>query len=133
MDYINSEYGLPCILIGSKEDIEMNKACLDLVKSKSNFSVAGDFNLLEFVALCTKAKLYIGNDSGPLHLAASTGVPLIALFSNAVKIVWYPKVKQVKIHHYFLAKNHEKQTVENSTIFNIKVDEVKESVDYFLK
>jgi lipopolysaccharide heptosyltransferase I len=34
----------------------------------------------ELIALTRRAKLFIGSDSGPLHLAAALDVPLIALF-----------------------------------------------------
>jgi ADP-heptose:LPS heptosyltransferase len=40
----------------------------------------GDFDLAELRALAARAALYIGGDSGPLHIAATTGVPIVALF-----------------------------------------------------
>ena len=36
------------------------------------------------------------------------------------------------IHHYFLARHHDQQTIENSTIFSIKINEVIESIDTLL-
>ncbi len=43
------------------------------------------------------ASLYIGNDSGPTHLAAATGIPTIALFGPTDPAVWGPVGKQVYI------------------------------------
>jgi lipopolysaccharide heptosyltransferase II len=40
----------------------------------------GDFDLSELRALAGRASLYIGGDSGPLHVAATTRVPIVALF-----------------------------------------------------
>jgi ADP-heptose:LPS heptosyltransferase len=40
----------------------------------------GDFSLVELRALLERSALYIGGDSGPLHLAATTGVPIVAIF-----------------------------------------------------
>jgi ADP-heptose:LPS heptosyltransferase len=40
----------------------------------------GDFSLVELRALLEQSALYIGGDSGPLHLAATTRVPIVALF-----------------------------------------------------
>lgn len=38
-----------------------------------------------------RARLFIGHDSGPMHLAASVGVPAVAVFSNLAKPgVWFP-------------------------------------------
>jgi ADP-heptose:LPS heptosyltransferase len=40
----------------------------------------GEFDLAELRALVDRADLYIGGDSGPLHIAATTGTPIVALF-----------------------------------------------------
>jgi predicted lipopolysaccharide heptosyltransferase III len=40
----------------------------------------GEFDLTELGALAARAALYIGGDSGPLHVAATTNVPIVALF-----------------------------------------------------
>ena len=39
----------------------------------------GEFSLAELRALLDRAALYIGGDSGPLHIAATTGVPIVGL------------------------------------------------------
>jgi lipopolysaccharide heptosyltransferase II len=40
----------------------------------------GEFSLAELRALLDRATLYIGGDSGPLHIAATTGVPIVGLY-----------------------------------------------------
>jgi ADP-heptose:LPS heptosyltransferase len=40
----------------------------------------GEFDLSELRALLDRAALYIGGDSGPLHIAGTTTVPIVALF-----------------------------------------------------
>lgn len=40
----------------------------------------GEFDLAELRALVDQAVLYIGGDSGPLHVAATTTTPVVALF-----------------------------------------------------
>jgi lipopolysaccharide heptosyltransferase II len=40
----------------------------------------GEFDLLELRALVSRAAVYIGGDSGPLHVAATTRTPIVALF-----------------------------------------------------
>ena len=44
----------------------------------------GDFDLAELRALVERAALYIGGDSGPLHVAATTKTPIVALFGPTV-------------------------------------------------
>jgi lipopolysaccharide heptosyltransferase I len=39
-----------------------------------------DSTLQELVALCERAKLFVGGDTGPMHFAAAIGTPLVALF-----------------------------------------------------
>jgi len=41
---------------------------------------SGEFTLAELRALVGRAALYIGGDSGPLHVAATTTTPIVALF-----------------------------------------------------
>jgi predicted lipopolysaccharide heptosyltransferase III len=41
---------------------------------------SGEFDLSELRALVDRAALYIGGDSGPLHIAATTSTPVVALF-----------------------------------------------------
>jgi heptosyltransferase I len=38
------------------------------------------FSLTELIALTRRAKLFIGGDTGPLHLAAALRVPTVAIF-----------------------------------------------------
>jgi predicted lipopolysaccharide heptosyltransferase III len=40
----------------------------------------GEFSLTELRALFDRSALFIGGDSGPLHIAATTSVPVVALF-----------------------------------------------------
>ena len=37
-------------------------------------------SLEELIALCEKARLYVGGDTGPTHFAAAVGTPIVALF-----------------------------------------------------
>ena len=41
---------------------------------------SGEFDLAELRALIDRAALYVGGDSGPLHIAATTRTPVVALF-----------------------------------------------------
>lgn len=40
----------------------------------------GEFDLEDLAALVSRAHLYIGGDSGPLHIASTTPTPIVALF-----------------------------------------------------
>jgi ADP-heptose:LPS heptosyltransferase len=46
--------------------------------------------LRETMALIAGASLFLGNDSGPAHLAAAFGVPSVVLFGPSDEVVWAP-------------------------------------------
>ena len=43
------------------------------------------------------ARVYIGNDSGPTHLAAAVGTPVVALFGPSDPAVWAPRGPRVRV------------------------------------
>jgi ADP-heptose:LPS heptosyltransferase len=45
--------------------------------------LAGRTNLLELASVVARAACAVGNDTGPMHLAAALGVPSVVLFSGA--------------------------------------------------
>ena len=46
----------------------------------------GEFSLVELRALFDRASLYIGGDSGPLHVAATTHVPVVGLYGPTLPV-----------------------------------------------
>jgi ADP-heptose:LPS heptosyltransferase len=46
--------------------------------------------LEEVKTLLSRASLFVGNDSGPAHMAAAFGVPLAVLFGSSDAAVWRP-------------------------------------------
>ena len=46
----------------------------------------GEFSLAELRALFDRTALYIGGDSGPLHVAATTRVPIVGLYGPTLPI-----------------------------------------------
>ena len=58
--------------------------------SKPAFSLSGQLSLKELAALTQAAKLFIGVDSAPMHIAAAVGTPTIALFGPSGDKQWGP-------------------------------------------
>ena len=44
----------------------------------------------ELIALVTSARLFVGNDSGPAHLAAAVGKPTVVIFGSTNPVQWHP-------------------------------------------
>jgi heptosyltransferase-1 len=52
----------------------------DVERAANGIAIAMPATVSELIALCRCARICIGGDTGPLHLAAAVGVPVIALF-----------------------------------------------------
>ena len=46
--------------------------------------------LRHFAAALAGARLFIGNDSGPAHMAAAVGIPGVVIFSSSSSTIWAP-------------------------------------------
>jgi heptosyltransferase III len=55
-------------------------------------------NLYELACWLKRARLFIGNDSGIMHLAAAVGIPVMALFGHTEPAVWAPRGAHVLRH-----------------------------------
>jgi ADP-heptose:LPS heptosyltransferase len=66
-------------LIGDDSDIQVNSNIIELVENPRVLDKAGKLALAQTRDLIARAKLFIGNDSGPMHIAALSGVPTIGL------------------------------------------------------
>jgi len=56
----------------------------------TNFRVVRNAPLAEVKSLMAGAQLFIGNDSGPAHIAAAFGVPVVVLFGPSDPVNWAP-------------------------------------------
>lgn len=54
------------------------------------FSLAGQLSLKELAALTRIARLFVGVDSAPMHIAAAVGTPVVALFGPSGDKQWGP-------------------------------------------
>jgi len=77
-DWLGAEYGIRSLVTyGPGEE----KLAMDVVSaSKSSAARAVGPNLQQFVALARRAALFVGPDTGPLHLAAACGTPIVGLY-----------------------------------------------------
>lgn len=47
-------------------------------------------DLRELIAVIAGARLFVGNDSGPAHLAAAAGPPVVVIFGSSDSVTWRP-------------------------------------------
>ena len=92
------ERGFQVVLVGSPEERSIGTEILQTAK-RSMISLIGNTRLLELAALMTWCRLFIGNDAGPMHMAAAVGCPVVALFGPSNPAVWAPRGTHVKTIH----------------------------------
>jgi predicted lipopolysaccharide heptosyltransferase III len=66
------------------EQVARRARCAPLV-------VAGKFSLLQFASLMKRCALFVGNDGGAMHIAATMGTPVVALFGPTYPQRWGPR------------------------------------------
>ncbi len=77
------------VFIGDKYSKNLiSKLCNDLPSNVIN--LASHTSLRELVSIIQMCKLFITNDSGPMHIASALNIPLIALFGSTSDILTGP-------------------------------------------
>ena len=67
------------VLVGGNKEVAEGESLSNSFDNCTSF--AGKTSVIESAALLEKCTLFIGNDTGTMHLAAIMGTPVIALFS----------------------------------------------------
>lgn len=70
------------ILIGSELELEESELILNNFKGNEVLSFVNKTNLTQLKNLLAEVDLYIGNDSGPSHIAAGVGTNTITIFGS---------------------------------------------------
>lgn len=79
---LSGEEGLRLVVVGGSEDEPLAQRMKAELGDRV-LSLAGKATLRQTAAVVRRAGLYVGNDSGPLHVAASTGTPVVAVFASS--------------------------------------------------
>jgi len=130
----HKDYGL--VLIGSKDEFDYSeRTSRSWLGPKLN--LCGMLTPRESAAVLKIATMFLGHDSGPMHLAASVGTPCVAIFSARNKPgVWFPYGAGHKVIYHKtgcfgcgldICKDNEKRCITS-----IEVKEVMEAVDKIL-
>jgi heptosyltransferase-3 len=51
---------------------------------------AEGWRLRELIAVIARSRVFVGNDSGPAHVAAAAGIPVLVIFGSSDSLVWRP-------------------------------------------
>ena len=79
-DEIVYRHNARIIFVGSLAEFGLIDSIQKRMESKNTINTAGKITLTQLFYLIKKAKIFIGNDAGPMHVAAAQGVRTIGLF-----------------------------------------------------
>ena len=85
------ENGWPVVVTSAPgtEEREFVRAVLKSSRQGA-IDLSGQLSLKEMVALTKRARLFVGVDSAPMHIAAAVGTPTVALFGPSGAPEWGP-------------------------------------------
>jgi heptosyltransferase I len=78
-DRLQQQDAVRVVLIGGREDRVLAERVMHHMQS-APIDLIGKTTLKELIAFLRRARMLITNDSGPMHLAAAVGTPVVALF-----------------------------------------------------
>ena len=84
---MKEKHGLNPVLVGGEDSRKVSEKIIEIVKEKDKGrkmnhiqNLAGKTNLKELCYLLKEASLFIGVDSGVMHLASSFDIPVVGIF-----------------------------------------------------
>ncbi len=83
--------GIAVLMVGAASDAVREAAIVESLTQAGAVNALGRYSLDELLDVITAVDCFIGCDSGPKHLAASAGIPVIGLQSGFVDpVMWGP-------------------------------------------
>ncbi len=134
-EYLHQK-GLQVVLAGGPEDAPLNNKVIEQLSFPA-IDIAGKCTLSQFAAIAKHAKLFVGNESGPMHLAATANIPVLGLFGPGITETFSPYHDKGTFIHHKLDCNPCDQihcVRPNDLCINlITVDEVQQKIEDLLK
>ncbi|HJR09739.1 MAG TPA: glycosyltransferase family 9 protein, partial [Pyrinomonadaceae bacterium] len=81
-------WNLPSVITAGPGQEHLAEEVRALVRSRA--SVLAGLSLKELIALIGLARVFVGNDGGPMHIAAAAGRPVASIFGSSNANVWHP-------------------------------------------
>jgi heptosyltransferase II len=76
------KYGAKIIIIAGRDDQAYGDKTASLI-GKGCLNLSGKTSVADLASVLKRAKLFISNDSGPVHIACAVGTPVIAIFGRS--------------------------------------------------
>ena len=120
-DHLSRSFNLSSVVIAGPGQEHIAQQVSEAARSRA--AIVTGLSLKEMIALASLSRMYVGNDSGPMHIAAAIGRPLVVVFGSSNSTVWHPWT-DAPYRIVEAGKEIERVTVEDMIA---AVDEVVES------
>ncbi len=133
-EHLGRRRGLPSIVVWAG-DRERQWAELIMTCSRSHGRLAPPTSLTELAALARRAALFVGSDTGPLHIAAAVGTPCVGLYGPmpAARNGPYGPQHVVIQKRLFEGTSRQRRAAPSDLMEAIQVDDVCRACDEILR
>lgn len=125
--------GWSLAMLGSADEWGRSEELLQHWSARS-LNLCGKLSVRQSAAVLEHSTLFVGHDSGPMHLAAAVGIPCVAIFSaRSLPGVWFPYGQQHKVLYPNVVCDEYRQDVRERLtgrlVRKITVEQVVAAVD----
>jgi len=125
--------GASVVILGSKAERSRSEKVLEKIPAGRRVNLVGKIDLLTAYALLRRSSLFIGNDSGLMHIAAASGIPTLGLFGPSREAhygPWGPKtawIRTQKTYDELVGEPGYDHRNTGSLMSSLSVDQVEEA------
>jgi heptosyltransferase-2 len=101
-DRLAQKYGFKVLVIAGPKDIALAQNVIKQMHHPT-VNLAGKVSVSQLASALKRCQLFISNDSGPVHISAAIGTPVISIFGRSQKGLspkrWGPRGQKDRIAH----------------------------------
>lgn len=134
--WLQENYRALILIFAAKSEGELARRIEMGLQSGRTFNLAGKTTIRQMAAVLKHCKLFIGNDSGPIHVAGAAGIPVVGLYGPGE----YERFKPWGTNHSVIRLGLSCSPCSQNCIFNdprcirgITLSQVKEAIAEKLK
>ncbi len=127
-DRLAKELGGRVVILGGPQDREAEAAVAGFMR-EAPIKAAGATTIGRLISLISRLSLLVTNDSGPMHIAAALGVPIVAIFGPTNPDTTSPMGRAAVVWHEFECSRCLLRTcpIDHRCMESVTADEVYEA------
>lgn len=90
-DLLIEKYDAKIVIVSGPGDYEINQGVFELINNKENvLNIAKEMDVHRTFAVIDQCKIFVSNDTGPMHIGAAQGVPTVGIFGPNTPVRYGP-------------------------------------------